>query len=100
KTVPVWNAIARLKNDNCDIIGISVHSLEETKKFLSSKDVGFYAVSVESDTSFGRKYKIPGVPETILVDANGVVEKSWVGELRPDETKEIEDMMGAHNGTL
>jgi thiol-disulfide isomerase/thioredoxin len=95
KTLPVWKSIAQKNNDNCDIIGISIHSLDETKKYIGSKDVGFYVVSAMSDTSFNRKYKISGVPETILVSGDGVVEKAWIGELTYGQVKEIDNLMGA-----
>jgi len=95
KTLVNWRAIAQVNRDhNCDIIGVSVHGLDETKKYVASKNVGFYVVSV-ADTSFSRKYKISGVPETILLKGDGLVERVWIGELSEDQTKEIEKLMGA-----
>ncbi|TLY32998.1 MAG: TlpA family protein disulfide reductase [Ignavibacteria bacterium] len=95
KTLVNWKAIAHDNRDqNCDIIGVSVHSLDETKKYVANKSVGFYVVSV-ADTSFSRKYKISGVPETILLQGDGSVEKVWIGELSEDQTIEIEKLMGA-----
>ncbi len=68
RMLPVWNVIAAHKPENCNVLGLCVHSLEQTVRFVTSKNVGFYTVSVEKDTSFSRKYKINGVPETILVE--------------------------------
>lgn len=95
KTLPIWKSIVKNKSDNCNVLGISIHNLDETKKFLASKDVGFYTVSSMSDTSFSRKYKISGVPETILINGNGTVEKAWVGELTSDQSNEIQALMNA-----
>lgn len=93
RTLPAWQSIVKNKSDNCDILGVSIHNLDDTKKFLTSKDVGFYTVSVMNDTSFNRKYKISGVPETILINNNGIVEKTWVGELSDDQATEIKNLM-------
>jgi peroxiredoxin len=97
KTLPAWKAMAKNSGNTCDVLGISIHSLDDTKKFVASKDVGFVTVSAKDDTSFSRKYKISGVPETILIDGNGVVEKAWIGELSSDQTAEIQNLMIASN---
>ncbi|HYQ87641.1 MAG TPA: TlpA disulfide reductase family protein [Bacteroidota bacterium] len=95
KTLVNWKAIAQNNRDHrCDIIGVSLHHLDETKKYIANKDVSFYLVSA-ADTSFSRKYKISGVPETILLKGDGSVEKVWVGELSEEQTREIENLMGA-----
>lgn len=96
KTLVNWKEIALSKSaEKCNIFGISMHDLEKTKQYLATKDVGFYLVSVGADTSFGRKYKISGVPETILIKGGGLVEKVWIGELSVEQTKEIKKLMGA-----
>ncbi len=93
KTLPVWQSFSHNKSDNCIVLGLCIHSLDETRRFLAAKNVGFYTASVEQDTSFGRKYKIAGVPETILINGNGTVEKSWIGELSPGQTNEISTLI-------
>ena len=93
KTLPVWDVIARNRPNNADVLGISVHDVDHTKKYVEESKINFYVVSV--DTSFYRKYKISGVPETILVSGDGTVEKSWIGELTADQSTEIQNLMGA-----
>lgn len=96
KTLVNWKHIVeRNTNDRCSIVGLSVHNLDETIKYISKKDVSFYLASVFADTSFNRKYKVSGVPETILVKGDGTVEKVWIGELSDEVTKEIQDLSGA-----
>ncbi len=94
-TLPVWKSIAQANHDNCDVIGVSLHNVDETRKYFETKDVGFYITSVAGDTSFSRKYKISGIPETILIKGNGVVEKAWVGELTQEQTTEIQSLISA-----
>jgi len=96
KTLTNWKRITeRNAAGNCDIIGVSLHNLIETRKYLATKDVGFYTVSAASDTGFSRKYRIIGVPETILIKGGGSVEKVWVGELTEDQTNEIQELISA-----
>ena len=95
RTLPLWKSLAEINDDNCYILGISLQNLDETMKYFSTKDVGFYIVSVKNDTSFSRKYKISGVPATILVNGNGIVERAWIGALTQEQTTEIRNLMSA-----
>jgi peroxiredoxin len=89
-----WQHLAAVNNNNkCNIIGLSTQGLVETQKYATSKKVPFFIVSVP-DSSFSRKYKIVGTPTTILINHNGVVEKTWVGELSQEQTKEIQSLIG------
>lgn len=89
-----WKEIATSDdNVHCDILGISMSNLEETKKYVAERDVSFYLATAE--TSFVRKYKIAGVPTTILIDENGIVEKVWIGELTNEQTGEIKNLLNA-----
>ena len=93
--LPIWGKInAGKKNANCDVLGVSIHGLEDTKQYAASKNVPFYLVSVAEDTSFHRKYKIAGVPETILITGTGRVKKAWFGELSSEQASEIQALMG------
>ena len=67
---------------------------------MSEKKVGFYSTSTEKDTSFYRKYRISVVPETILINGNGVVEKVWLGELNQSQIIEITNLMCAKNALV
>lgn len=95
KTLPMWESLAKGASGRFSVLGLCVHNLDETKKYVSSKNVGFYLASIFADTSFTRKYKIAGFPETILVEGDGTVEKIWLGELSPEQTEEIKKLTGA-----
>jgi len=94
KNLPSWKDIAKSSNSDVHIFGISTDNFELTRQYASTKDIGFYIASI-ADTSFGRKYKISGVPETILIDGNSTVEKVWIGELSEERVNEIKNLMGA-----
>ena len=97
KNLVHWKAIVEKhgNDNNCMIIGLSIHPIGETITYARDKQLPFYVASVGADTSFSRKFKIPGVPETILLTGDGTVEHTWVGELSEEQTKEIQTLMGA-----
>ncbi len=90
KNLVAWNSIAaKLKSTGCFIVGMSINSVKETQEYAAVKGAHFYMVSVQKDTSFSRRYHILGVPETILVGGDGVVEGAWVGELSAEQSDQI-----------
>jgi peroxiredoxin len=89
KTITVWNQIAEnLESSGCTVIGISLHDLELTRRYTKANDLRFYTV-VNEDTSFQSKYEVSGVPMTVLVRGDGVVEGVWRGELSHDSANEV-----------
>lgn len=100
KMLPVWKLIATHKAENCTVLGLCLHDLDQTTKFIAANNVGFYTASVAQDTSFGRKYKIGGIPETILIRGNGTVEKAWVGELTTNQADEISGLISTSTLSL
>ena len=80
RNLPYWNLIAQNNNPTYDIMGISVQSsIENTKKYIMDRDVKFHVVV--ADTSFTKKYKVRGVPLTVIVTHSGAVDDIWAGEL-------------------
>lgn len=95
KNLVAWNSLSQqLSPDSVTIFGVSLDGLSETQEYIAVKDVRFYTASV-ADTSFGRKYKVSGIPETILVDGKGFLERVWIGELNANELLEIRRSVGA-----
>ncbi len=94
-TMVYWQHIAANgKDSHCNIVGVSMDSPGETKKYASQKNLSFPVVSI-ADSGFGQKYKISGVPTTVLVRGDGVVEQSWYGELSAAQSDDIEHLMNA-----
>jgi peroxiredoxin len=94
KTMGKWKSIVSSNPSDCTTIGISLSSLEDTKRYVDSTGVNFQ-IFANADTTFGPDYKIGGVPETILLDGHSRVKKTWLGELTPDQTKEIVGLLGS-----
>jgi len=96
KTFPSWlHIVNSVLSDSVNIVGLSMHNHDETKKFIEANNVGFYVASVVDDTSFSREYKISGVPETLLLNSHGMVEKVWIGELTDRQADEIISLVGS-----
>jgi peroxiredoxin len=88
KTLPIWKEIvAEMQDENCDILGVSTSNLDATRKYIVEKGIDFNVVA--TDTSFWRKYKVNGVPATILIKDKGQVENVWFGELSDENKDEI-----------
>ncbi len=83
-----WNTIAQTQTSGTTILGVSLDDLEKTKAYASVRDISFYLAAI-ADTTFIRAYKIVGVPQTIVLRGNGIVQKSWVGELNTNDTRDI-----------
>jgi peroxiredoxin len=95
-TMVYWQHIAENGNDGrCNIAGLSMDTPGETKKYAAQKKLNFPVVSI-ADSGFGKKYKISGVPTTVLVRGDGLVEQSWYGELSSAQSDDIENMMKAN----
>lgn len=84
-----WKTISSSRlSTEVSIIGVSLDPVEYTVKYIIEHNIPFYSISVAADTSFRKVYKIAGVPETILINGNGTVEKVWMGELTQEQVKE------------
>jgi peroxiredoxin len=96
-TIVYWQHIAAINTDGrCSILGVSLDTPEETKKYAAAKKLTFSVVA-DADTNFERKYKLAGVPSTILVRGDGVVERSWYGELSAAQSDDIEHLMNVRS---
>lgn len=65
---------------NLNIIGISIDSLKHTQNFFSENKLNFRTYSTIED-EFMINYKINVTPQTILIDENKKVMKSFPGVL-------------------
>lgn len=89
--LPRWDSINRaLRPTELYIVGLSLHKPQETADFVSENSVSFYTVTVR-DSAFLERYRIPGIPATLLVSEGGIVENVWIGELTPDQEAEVID---------
>ena len=96
---PWGDLVAFDSNRRCNIVGLCVDEFQATLDYAGEKHLPFSLVSVAADTGFHRKYRISGVPETILVGGNGRVERTWLGELNSGQTSEIKKLINPEQST-
>lgn len=84
-----WGEISRrISGSGRYVVGVSVHGPAETTEYVRENKVGFYTVAV-ADSGFMGRYRIPGVPATVLLSAGGTVEGVWIGELTEKDVADV-----------
>ena len=86
--IPRWKSLNEILDGRCFIIAISIHEVGRTIEYVAKREFPFYTVSL-NDSAFYQRYKISGVPVTILISENTTVEGVWRGELNDDQVGEI-----------
>jgi len=82
----------KVQNSDFVIISVSIDQMgtEELKKFVVSNNLKFTVLhDPKSEVSAG-KYGITGVPETFLIDRNGIIVKRYIGPRNWNEPEFID----------
>ncbi len=74
--------------------GVTNSGEQKTEEFIKRFQLEFPVLMV-SDFSLLDQYKVEVIPQTMLIDPLGVVEKVWPGPLSEDYQKEIEEMIAS-----
>ena len=94
----LWDQLlAELKDDDIIVLGISLDSLDIIKRFHAEQSMSFPVYSIVNDTSIALKYKLRGVPQTLLLRENGTVMKVWPGLVENATQKAIQDSVKSSN---
>ena len=72
--------------------GVTSSDEDKTEEFVKKFQLQF-PVLVLSDFSLLEKYRVDVIPQTMLIDTNGVVLKVWPGSLSENYKKKIEAMI-------
>ncbi|MFH0931276.1 MAG: TlpA disulfide reductase family protein, partial [Candidatus Zixiibacteriota bacterium] len=87
-----WKEIYRKhSSENLRFIGVTSFGKDNTEDFVKKFQLEF-PVLIVSDISLLDQYKVEVIPQTVLIDTNGVVQKVWPGPLSENYKKEIEVM--------
>lgn len=88
RNLPIWNLIASHNvGDRIDVLGICLSGAEDARRYVSDNHPSFNVLI--GDTSFTRKYKVVGTPETMEIRGDGLVQAVFVGELNESQTNQI-----------
>lgn len=87
--LPKYNQLQENYGGQIDFITISNESLEKVSKFLDKKEIkGF--VALDDNNKTWEEFKIQGIPQTFLLDKNGIVQ--WQGhpsDLEEEKLKKL-----------
>ena len=94
KNLDNWKSLAhRAGGREWRILGVSTDGIEGTTGYVVENNLNFEVVC--ADTSFSRVYTVDGVPEKILINEKGIVQKVYTGVLNRDELREIQTALDA-----
>jgi peroxiredoxin len=74
------------------VFGVTKSGEEKAKEFVDKFQLEF-PVLIVSDFSLLDQYRVEVIPQTMLIDNNGIVQKVWPGPLSESYKREIEEML-------
>jgi peroxiredoxin len=90
ENMPNWEAIINgLDRRSFRLAGVSLQS-EGFKEFASRRGINQVPTLTKIDPRYRVAYNLALTPQTILIDAEGKVEKVWTGFLRGENKQDVE----------
>ncbi len=80
QNIPNWKKIYEENKNDYDVIGIGADELDKVKDYVY-KNALPYEIFVPANIEFRKRYKISGVPQTIIIDTTSIIKKFWLGKL-------------------
>lgn len=88
-----WKEVYRnYSSDNLRFLGVTNFGQDKTSEFVKKTQLEF-PILIVSNSSLIDQYKVEAIPQTILIDTNGIVQKVWPGPLANEYKKEIRYMI-------
>lgn len=84
-----WKELYDRHRDTYDVVGLSIDSLDATRDYVDRHRLPFPVVVPDDPQAFPRDYRIPGVPQTLVVDREGRVRRTWPGVLAEDTLEQL-----------
>ncbi len=83
--MPAWKQVAAELNHHSgvQVLGISTDSVRPTRSFVAEHDIRFPVVSL-ADRKLRMLYRSRVVPQTLLLDADGIVTYARLGAVKED----------------
>jgi peroxiredoxin len=79
------------ENEHVVFMGISLDDHPQTLHYFMENKLRYPVISTDQD--FVGKYRAFSVPILILVDGNGMIEQTWIGELSPERRLQITEIL-------
>jgi peroxiredoxin len=95
--VEFWKEIYKKhRSPHVRFLGVTTADEEKTEELA---DRFGFPVLIVSDYALLDQYKVEVIPQTMLIDQNGVVRKVWPGPLSDNYKKEMERMLASSSGS-
>jgi cytochrome c biogenesis protein CcmG/thiol:disulfide interchange protein DsbE len=90
---PLWNAFAKKKI--APLVGLNYKDMpDNARKFLNELGDPYTLTVIDYDGKLGIDFGVYGVPETFIIDKQGIVRFKHIGPVSPDVmTKKIEPLL-------
>lgn len=82
------------RSEKLRFLGVTRSGEEKTEELVKKFQLEF-PVLIVSDFSLLDQYKVEVIPQTMLIDTSGVVQKVWPGPLSENYKKEIEGIIAS-----
>jgi len=79
------------------VVGVSIdqaRASDDVRRFMEDYGIGFLVLHDASST-ISHTFRTAGVPETFLIDANGVLRRRWIGQATADDMRPAIDSIFA-----
>lgn len=97
--VEFWKQVyQKYQSSTLRFLGVTSADEEKTEELTSKFQFGF-PVLIVSDYSLLDQYKVEVIPQTMLIDGNGMVRKVWPGPLSENYKTEMEEMLSSSSGS-
>lgn len=97
--VEFWKQIYhKHQSGNFRFFGVTSAGEEKSGELKEKFQFGFPVLTV-SDYSLLDRYKVEVIPQTMLIDKNGMVKKVWPGPLSENYRAEMEQMLSSSSGS-
>lgn len=93
---PTWAVLTSVLHSNPEwkVIWVSRDSVEATRRYCAANSLSMANAVADPTMATYSMLTLYAVPNTIVTDAGGVVQKSWSGRLGPEKCREISQFIG------
>lgn len=100
KNLDNWKKLSEIaKEKNIAVVGIALDLPDSTAKYMSANKIDFNVLFPADVNAYRQKYKLLGVPKTILRDSSGVVRGVWTGLLNGQQVEEVASAISDFNNS-
>ncbi|MGQ0593111.1 MAG: redoxin domain-containing protein, partial [Gammaproteobacteria bacterium] len=98
KEMPAFEALYRNHRDQgLAVVGVNIdegQADEQVARYVEGKGIGF-PIWRDPENRFAKRFRVLGVPETFLINREGVIVRHWQGPIDPHAPDNLESIQAA-----